>query len=265
MITLLSPAKKLDFADVPESLSYPRPHLQPHSQPDFLNRSRILVDCARKLNQGELSRLMKISHKLAELNHSRFREFSTPFTPDNAKQAVFAFRGDTYVGLDADSFDEGDLDFAQDHLRILSGLYGLLRPLDLIQPYRLEMGSRLSNPQGGNLYEFWNGQLSESLNVLAVNHTTPLVVNLASREYFKALDRERLQIPVLTPEFKEWRNGEAKVIGMMAKRARGMMARYIIRNRLESPKAMKDFSDGGYTFQADQSDQDRWVFMRERP
>ena len=214
MITLLSPAKKLDFTDVPEALSDPRPHLQPHSQPDFLNKSRILVDCARNLNQGELSRLMKISHKLAELNHSRFREFSTPFTPDNAKQAVLAFRGDTYVGLDADSFDEGDFDFAQDHLRILSGLYGLLRPLDLIQPYRLEMGSRLSNPQGSSLYEFWNGQLSESLNILAVNHTTPLVVNLASKEYFKAIDRERLQIPVLTPEFKEWRNGEAKVIGM---------------------------------------------------
>ncbi len=263
MIILLSPAKKLDFKESPGGISPPRPHAPPHSQPDFLEKSRILVERARELSRAELSRLMKISDKLADLNHARFREFSTPFTPDNAKQAVLAFRGDTYVGLDADSLDEGDLEFAQNHLRILSGLYGLLRPLDLIQPYRLEMGSRLSNPGGDTLYEFWNGRLSESLNAMAENHITPLVVNLASAEYFKAIDRKRLGIPVLTPVFKEWRNGEAKVIGMMAKRARGMMARHIIRNRLESPDAMKAFNDGGYAFQGDQSDGDTWVFMRE--
>ena len=256
MIILLSPSKKLYFKNIPEAL--------PYTQPNFLDKSRILIDHAKKLSQSELSRLMKISDKLASLSYARFREFSIPFTLDNAKQAVLAFRGDTYVGVDADSFDDKDLYFAQDHLRILSGLYGLLRPLDLIQPYRLEMGTRLPNQEGSDLYQFWNRQLAESLNALSKGHKTPLVVNLASNEYFKAIDRKRLKIPVLTPAFKEWLNGETKVLGMAVKRARGMMARFIIRNRLETPEAMKDFNDGGYAFQPDTSDEESWVFMRER-
>jgi len=269
MIILLSPAKKLDFEAAPGPLSHTRPHTRPHTlphtQPDFLDRSRILVDRARELSRGELSRLMKISDKLAALNHARFREFSTPFTPDNAKQAALAFRGDTYVGLDADSLDEGDLDFAQDHLRILSGLYGLLRPLDLIQPYRLEMGARFRPPHGDDLYGFWDGRLTAAVNEVIAKQPDPSVINLASKEYFKAVHVSDLKGPVITPVFKEVKSGVAKVLSMFAKRARGAMARYIIKNRLESPHQLKSFAEDGYAYRPELSDGKSWVYTREPP
>ncbi len=257
MLAIISPAKKLDF----ETES----PIARHSLPEFLERSEILVRSARKLSRDDLARSMKLSHRLADLNYRRFKAFATPFTLANAKQAALAFNGDTYVGLEAASLDEGDMAFAQDHLRILSGLYGLLRPLDLIQPYRLEMGARFRPPSGGDLYGFWDGALTESVNQVIRRQSDPTVVNLASKEYFKAISNAGLDGPVVTPVFKEVRDGESKVLGMFAKRARGAMARYIIKNRLTAPDGLKEFKEDGYAYQPALSDEAAWVFTREQP
>ncbi|MBL6958614.1 MAG: peroxide stress protein YaaA [Rhodospirillales bacterium] len=254
MLALISPAKKLDFTESPPAVGA--------SQPGFLKDSETLVKTARKLSRRQLQQLMGLSDKLADLNYERFKAFSTPFTADNAKQAVLAFSGDTYVGLDAASLDKKDLDFAQDHLRILSGLYGLLKPLDLIQPYRLEMGRRLNNPKGGDLYDFWGSSLTEAVNAAAAATKNPAVINLASNEYIKAVRPKDLEAPFITPVFKEVREDVAKVIGLFAKKARGMMARHIIKNRLSDPQALKAFTDGGYAYQPDLSDDAQWVFTR---
>ncbi|MBT5659585.1 MAG: peroxide stress protein YaaA [Rhodospirillaceae bacterium] len=254
MLILISPAKKLDFSTATGVIS--------HSQPDFIENAQILAERARKLTRGDLSRLMKISDKLADLNYDRFKNFSPPFTTENAKQAGFAFSGDTYKGLDFPSLAKDDMEFAQKHLRILSGLYGLLRPLDLIQPYRLEMGSRFSNPRGENLYDFWRSDITAAVNKAAAKHSDKTVINLASQEYISSLDKKSLNGPFLTPVFKEIKNGKARIIGLMAKRARGMMARYIIEKRLEKPEALKRFRDGGYAYQEDQSTPEAWVFTR---
>ncbi len=256
MLALVSPAKKLDFTNLASPIM--------HSQPDFLDRSQVLIKAARKLTRADLSRLMKLSDKLTELNFQRFKAFALPFTTANAKQAVLAFSGDTYVGFDAATLSEDDLVYAQGHLRILSGLYGLLRPLDLVQPYRLEMGSRMKNPQGSDLYDFWAGDLAEAIDRAVSDHKEPVVINLASNEYFKAARAKTMEARVITPIFKEVKDGEAKVLGMFAKRARGMMARFMVTKRIEDSEKLKKFNIGGYAFQNHLSDACSWVFTRKR-
>ncbi|MBT6096064.1 MAG: peroxide stress protein YaaA [Rhodospirillaceae bacterium] len=257
MLALISPAKKLDFeSDVT---------VADHTQPDFLDASEDLVGAARKLSRGQLAASMKLSDKLAELNFQRFRDFSTPFDLSNAKQAALVFNGDTYVGLQADSLTAKDMTFAQDHLRILSGLYGLLRPLDLIQPYRLEMGAKFRAPGGTDLYGFWDGQLAEAINEVTADHKDPSIINLASNEYFKAVQSKNLNADVITPVFKEIKDGQARTLGLFAKRARGAMARFMIKKRIEKPMGLKKFNDGGYEYRDDLSDAKSWVFTRQQP
>ncbi|RMF10062.1 MAG: peroxide stress protein YaaA [Alphaproteobacteria bacterium] len=254
MLVLISPAKKLDTT-IKDSVL-------PHTQPELIGEAEQLVAVARKLSRGDLGRLMNISDKLADLNYQRFQAFRTPFTPDNAKQGVLAFTGDTYVGLDAGSLNDEDLAYAQDHLRILSGLYGLLRPLDLMQPYRLEMGTKLANPRGEDLYDFWGDRITEAINEAVAGEAEPVVVNLASNEYIKAVKADKLKARFITPVFKVVKDGQARVLGMLAKRARGMMARYIIENRIEDPEQLKGFDADGYRFVAELSDDDRLEFHK---
>ena len=259
MLALVSPAKKLDFSTLDRPLA--------HTEPAFADDTGKLVKAARRLGRGKLQRLMKLSDSLGELNYRRFRDFAAEATPDNAKQAALAFAGDTYAGLDAASLDADDLAYAQNHLRILSGLYGLLRPLDLIQPYRLEMGSRLGTRRGADLYGFWGDKLARAIDSLVADHPSPVVVNLASSEYFKAVGTKSpgaksLRARVVTPVFKEEKNGMAKVIGFVAKRARGAMARHMITNRIETPDELKSFTGGGYRYRDKLSDGDTWVFTR---
>jgi cytoplasmic iron level regulating protein YaaA (DUF328/UPF0246 family) len=208
---------------------------------------------------------MKISENLADLNYKRFQSFTTPFDLSNAKQAALVFNGDTYLGLQAPTFSKNDFNFAQDHLRILSGLYGLLRPLDLIQPYRLEMGARFSPPNKRDLYDFWATQLTASINIELESHTHKNIINVASNEYFKVIDKKKLCGHLITPVFKEIKDGEARVIGMYAKKARGMMARYMIKNQIEAAEGLKKFNLGGYKFQKAQSDSNYWLFTRNQP
>ncbi|MGM0576435.1 MAG: peroxide stress protein YaaA [Myxococcota bacterium] len=255
MLAVISPAKKLDLEPPERDL--------PFTEPRLLEDAEALVEVARRLSREDLKRLMKISDRLADLNHERFQRFEAPFTPDNAKQAVLTFAGDTYSGLDAATLDADDLAWAQGHLAILSGLYGVLRPLDLMQPYRLEMGARLDNPRGKNLYEFWGDRPTRVLNAALEQQPDPTLVNLASHEYFRVVDEDVLAGPVVTPVFKEIRDGKVKVVGLMAKRARGAMARFMITRRLESPEGLKDFDEGGYAYRRDLSDDRRWVFTRE--
>ncbi|WP_259782823.1 peroxide stress protein YaaA [Aestuariispira ectoiniformans] len=257
MLVVVSPAKKLNFEDLAP--------FETHSQPDFLDHSEELIDVARKLTRADLGRLMKISDTLADLNYQRYQAFSQPFDLGNAKQAALAFSGDTYVGLDASSLSEEDFAFAQNHFRILSGLYGLLRPLDLMQPYRLEMGTRLQNDRGSDLYSFWGDIITNAINEALESQQDKTLINCASNEYFKAVRPKKLVGRVITPVFKEIKAGQAKVLGMFAKRARGMMARYVIENRLETPEGIKDFTTGGYQYRPDLSNDSDWVFTREQP
>ena len=245
MLILISPAKTLDFDTAPVT--------ERSSEPRFLDDSSTLVTVMQERTPAELATLMHISDPLAELNHRRFAQWRTPFTRDNAKQAVLAFRGDVYGGLDADSWREKDFEWAQDHLRILSGLYGVLRPLDLIQAYRLEMGTRIENPRGRDLYAFWKQQVSASIASELEALRTPLLVNLASNEYFGAVDTGALPGRVITPVFQDRKNGRYKVISFFAKRARGAMAAWIIRNRVRSAAKLRDFAVDGYRFDADAS------------
>jgi len=255
MLAIISPAKKLDF----ENSS----HHSKFSQPILIDRSEILAKKAKRLSRSELGRTMNLSEKLSDLNFNRFQRFSTPFSLENAKQAALVFNGDTYVGLEATSLKDEDLNFAQDHLRILSGLYGILRPLDLIQPYRLEMGARFQAPGGDNLYEFWGDSLAFELNKALDNHKDKSIINLASVEYFKAVDQSILEGNVITPVFKEVKDGVSKVLSFFAKRARGSMARYIIKNRIKNHDQIKSFDESGYKYQADLSEKNTWVFTRE--
>jgi len=257
MLALISPAKKLDFETDPS--------IDTHTHPDLLVRAEKLVARARKLSRAALAQTMKLSDTLAELNYQRYQAFKTPFTLANAKQAALVFNGDTYVGLDAKTLSEEDLIFAQDHLRILSGLYGLLRPLDLIQPYRLEMGAKFQPPRAANLYEFWGDTLSDEINSIVAAQGHACVVNCASNEYFKAVKPKKLAVPVITPVFKEVKDNQARVIGLFAKQARGMMARFIIVNRLHNSNDLKSFKSGGYTYREDLSEEFSWVFTRPQP
>ncbi|MBS9403004.1 peroxide stress protein YaaA [Halomonas sp. TRM85114] len=254
MLSVISPAKKLDF-ETPATQAL-------HTQPDYLDRSRELIDILRGYSPQRLSELMGISDKLAGLNAARYAEWHTPFTPDNAKPAAQAFRGDVYVGLEAETFSDSENAFAQDHLRILSGLYGLLRPLDLIQPYRLEMGTRLETPAGQDLYAFWRETLTAELDKAVAASGSRVLVNLASNEYFKAIDAQALEARVITPVFKDEKNGKLKIISFYAKKARGLMAAWIIRQGVNDPEALKDFDVAGYRFNAALSDADTLVFTR---
>lgn len=255
MLTVISPAKTLDF-ETP-------PHTKKNSQPPFLEQSEQLVVTMRKQSAKKLSKLMGISPKLAELNADRFQAWQQPFTPDNAKPAVLAFRGDVYLGLEAENYSERDFNFAQKNLRILSGLYGLLRPLDLIQPYRLEMGTRIKNSGGNDLYEYWDTRLTEHLGEELAGHRNKSLINLASNEYFKAVKPNLLPGRVITPIFKDYKNGTYKVLSFFAKKARGYMASYIVQNRINKPEDIKSFNVDGYRFNPDLSDGDDWVFTRK--
>ena len=208
---------------------------------------------------------MKISEKLADLNFLRFNQFSTPFNLSNAKQAAFMFKGDTYVGLNSETFTDEDIKFAQKQLRILSGLYGILKPLDLIQPYRLEMGARFEPPKTSDLYNFWGNRLTVAINEELKNHENQSIVNLASKEYFKAIKSKNILGEIITPVFKEIKGGKVRTLGMFAKRARGMMARFMIKNRVKEPFELKNFNEGGYQFVKDLSNDHEWTFTRQQP
>ena len=251
MILVISPAKTLDFTTPARTSA--------GTQPRHLKQSAALIKLLKPLDPEAVARLLGISPDLAALNAGRYQQWKTPFTAANAKPAALAFAGDVYGGLDAPSLGEADLEFAQAHLRILSGLYGLLRPLDLIQPYRLEMGTRLANPKGKDLYAFWRETLTRDL---AQELGSGPLVNLASEEYFKAVTASALGAPVITPVFQDWKNGDYKVISFFAKRARGLMARHAIRKRLQDPEGLKRFKAEGYAYDAKASDPERWVFRR---
>lgn len=254
MLVIVSPAKKLNFAATNRPIGA--------TTPAFIDETQELVAEAQKCSAGELGRLMKISDKLAELNYQRFQNFSFPFTPKNAKQAVLAFDGDTYVGLEAETLSDDDLNVAQNKLRILSGLYGILRPLDLIQPYRLEMGTKFKTDHGTNLYDFWDDKITKEINKICTENGYDFVINCASNEYSKVIQPKKLQSTLITPVFKEIRGGAAKTIGIMAKKARGSMARYVIENKITKIDDLKQFDLGGYSYQDQDSTATNWVFSR---
>lgn len=257
MLSVLSPAKKLDFET-------PAP-VETATQPDYLDDSRRLVDILKDYSPQALSELMGISDRLAGLNAARFADWQLPFDRENAKQAVFAFKGDVYAGLEAEKWDQASLEWAQKRLRILSGLYGMLRPLDLIMPYRLEMGTRLENPAGRDLYAFWRDTLTRDLDC-AVQRAggDPVLVNLASNEYFSAIDRKALESDVITPVFKDLKNDQYKVVSFYAKKARGRMSAWIVQNGIERREQLRTFDLDGYRFNEAMSDERTPVFTRKQ-
>ncbi len=257
MLTVISPAKTLDF-DTP-------PSTRKATRPRFLEQAEQLVEDARALSSDDIRDLMGVSEQIAELNHRRFMNWGTPFTLDNAKQAILAFKGDVYTGLEAETLTAAQLDFAQRHLCILSGLYGLLRPLDLMQPYRLEMGLKFDNRGGRNLYEFWGDEITRGLDALIRKSGSPVLVNLASNEYFKSVRPGALDAEIITPVFKDLKGGRYRVISFYAKKARGQMARYVIEQELDEPAGLKKFRGGGYRYDKAQSTAREWVFTREAP
>lgn len=255
MLHVISPAKTLDFESAPA--------INDHTQPQFLEHSQELIDQLRHLTPADVSSLMDISEKLGELNARRFKEWQLPFSLRNAKQAVLAFKGDVYTGMQAELFSKKDFNFAQQHLRILSGLYGLLRPLDLIQPYRLEMGTGFANTRGKNLYHFWGDIITNQLNTELTARKEKVLVNLASTEYWSSVNTKKLDADVITPVFKDRKNGQYKIISFFAKKARGMMSAYIIQQQLKHCESVKDFNVAGYTFNESMSSASEWVFTRE--
>ena len=249
MLVVVSPAKKLNMSLV-QGLSV--------SEPYFKKNVDELVNFVRDLSLKELEKLMDISTNLAELNKKRFNEFGN----QQKKAAAFAFAGDTYKGLSVEKLEKNDVEYAQKHLRIISGLYGLLRPLDEIEPYRLEMGSKLKGKHGSSLYEYWGNKISENLNQHAKTIGSKILVNCASNEYFNAIDTNKLSLKVITPIFMENKNGKQKIISFYAKNARGAMARFIIQNRLQSEKDLKKFDLDGYVYNAEKSSEGKFVFIR---
>ncbi|WP_249677404.1 peroxide stress protein YaaA [Pseudomonas abieticivorans] len=257
MLMVISPAKTLDFETPPVT--------QRFTQPQYLDHSQELIQILRELSPAQISELMHLSDKLAGLNAARFGSWNPAFTPDNAKQALLAFKGDVYTGLGAQTLGEDDFSYAQQHLRMLSGLYGLLRPLDLMQPYRLEMGTKLANARGKDLYAFWGTQISEWLNEALAEQGDDVLLNLASNEYFSAVKRTALKARIVNVDFKDLKNGQYKIISFYAKKARGMMARHVIEQRIDNPEALKQFDVQGYRFSAEQSKTDQLVFLRDHP
>ena len=254
MLILISPAKTLDYQSELTTKRFTQPALLEHSQQ--------LIREARKLSAPQIKALMGISDKLADLNATRFHDWHPDFTPDNARQAILAFKGDVYTGLQAETFSEADFDFAQQHLRMLSGLYGVLRPLDLMQPYRLEMGIRLENPRGKDLYQFWGDEITKTLNAVLEAQGDDVVINLASDEYFRSVKPKALAGRIIKPVFLDEKNGKFKVISFYAKKARGLMSRYIIENRLSKPEQLTGFDSEGYFFDAESSSAEELVFKR---
>ena len=265
MIFVISPAKALDYTTPSTTATY--------THPAFLDEAAELIGILCRYSPAEVAALMQLSDTLAALNVARYASWSRPFSPDNAKQAILAFNGDVYDGLAAPSMTEEDLAWAQSHVRILSGLYGILRPLDLMQPYRLEMGTRLRNARGANLYAFWGDRLAQALNQLLANAQAKdgeedkgdgsVLVNLASEEYFKAVRRDSLKGRRITPVFEDWKGGRYKIISFYAKRARGLMVRYAVLNRLKQVEGLKNFDSEGYAFCPEASEGDTWVFRRQ--
>lgn len=257
MLVVISPAKKLDFESENFASSSDAPRL--------LDQAEMLAKKAKRLRAADLKAMMGISDALAELNVARFKAFETPFTPANARPAIDAFKGDVYIGMDAPTMSEEDRDYANKRIRILSGLYGLLRPLDLMQAYRLEMGTKFVTRRGKDLYSFWGNRISKALNEDFADHEDPVLVNLASGEYFKAVQQKALKARIVTPVFKEVKDGNARVISFLAKKARGMMARYIIDKRINDAEELKAFDREGYRYDESASTATEWVFSRPQP
>ena len=258
MLTIISPAKSLDFDS--------KVATKKHSNPQFLKEASELVDGLRKLSPASISSLMSISEKLANENFNRFNEWKTPFKLDNSRQAIFAFKGDVYLGLKAEELNTYDLNYAQKHLRILSGLYGILRPLDLMQAYRLEMGSKFGAKNKSNLYEFWGTKITDRINTEldAQPKSTRFLVNLASNEYFSSIKTKGVNAEIVTPEFKDWSKDRYRIISFFAKRARGLMAAYIVKNRIKSPEKLMEFDVDGYSYCSGESTESKLVFKRKK-
>ena len=251
---IISPAKTLDYESPLTTENF--------TIPDYLANSAELVDLMKKKSLADLVDMMQISKKIAELNVERFKSWELPFSPVNARQALLAFKGDVYKGLDTATLSEENFDYAQSHLRILSGLYGLLRPLDLIQPYRLEMGLKLNSKKTNTLYQFWGEKITDGLNALLEEQEKPVLVNLASNEYFKSVNSNNLKCRLITPEFRDLKNGKYKIIQFFAKKARGLMVRYAIDHLISNPEDLKKFNYDGYAFNSELSHADNWVFSR---
>jgi cytoplasmic iron level regulating protein YaaA (DUF328/UPF0246 family) len=257
MLLVISPAKTLDYDTPPATTRF--------TQPQFLDHAQELIGQLREMSPQQIGELMHLSDKLAALNVARYGSWHPDFTPTNAKQALLAFKGDVYTGLATEDFSEADFDFAQAHLRMLSGLYGVLRPLDLMQPYRLEMGTKLANARGNNLYDFWGERISGWLNEALTEQGDDILLNLASNEYFGAVKRKALNARIIDTEFKDLKNGQYKIISFYAKKARGLMARYVIKERIRDPEQLKAFDYQGYRYSAEQSKPDSLVFLRDHP
>ena len=255
MLALISPAKTLDYESTLPT--------EQHTLPRLLDHSQQLIDVAKQLSASQIAQLMSVSEKIAQLNVPRFNDWQSDFNLSNARQALFAFKGDVYTGLDAYALSEDDLQFAQQHLRMLSGLYGLLRPLDLMMPYRLEMGTKLANPRGANLYAFWGDTITQLINTDLAEAQSELLVNLASDEYYKSVTEKNIKAEIIKPVFLDQKNGKYKVISFYAKKARGLMARYIIEHKLERAEDLKSFNTDGYYFDADSSLHGELVFKRD--
>lgn len=256
MLFLLSPAKSLDYET-------PLPAGLPYTTPQFVEQSSALIEVLRTHSPQSIATLMDLSDKLSALNVARYEAWQPHFTADNSRQALLAFNGDVYEGLEARTLSADDLGWAQTHVAILSGLYGVLRPLDRMQPYRLEMGTRLTTEAGNTLYQYWGDRLAEHLNTCLRADTTPVVVNLASQEYFKAIDRKALKARVIDCVFEDWKSGAYKIISFHAKRARGLMARYAITHRITIPHQLEGFDVDGYSFNPAASVPERLVFRRK--
>ena len=254
MLMLISPAKKLDFETAANTKEY--------TEASFLDDSMELIEELRELSEKDISKLMKLSDALSELNYNRFHDFSLPFDLENAKQALYAFRGDVYTGLDADTLTKKELKFAQKHLRILSGLYGILKPLDLMQAYRLEMGTKFKNTRGKDLYEFWGMKLTDELNATLKKQKTDVLLNLASNEYFKSVKKKEINAEIINPVFKDEKNGQYKIISFYAKKARGLMVRYVLDNQITDVEDIKGFDYEDYSYNKAMSKGNDWVFTR---
>lgn len=257
MLIVISPAKTMDFESSPITKVY--------TLPQMLRQSKVLIDELSSKSSADIQKLMNISPKLAELNMERYHNWSRPFKPGNAKQAILAFKGDVYVGLQAECFTEDQFSYAQHHLRILSGLYGVLRPLDLIQPYRLEMGVKLVNPLGSNIYQYWGSKITNNINKQLKVIDSKTLLNLASIEYFKSIKPDSIKADIVSPIFKDWNNGQYKLISFFAKKARGTLSAWVIKNQVEDPQQLMNFSGDGYQYSAEQSTPLNPVFLRKQP
>lgn len=257
MLAVISPAKTLDLSPPDSAIE--------HTQPELLEYAQQLVDVMRKKSKADIGKLMSISDKLAELNRDRYQEFSTPFTSENAKQAMLAFKGDVYQPLEIDSYKKADFNYAQKHVRTLSGLYGVLRPLDLMQAYRLEMGTKLKTDRGKSLYDFWGSLITDNLNEALGQQRGRHLINLASNEYFDSVQTSDIDADIITPMFKDLKKGKYVIVSFYAKKARGMMVNYMIRNRAKKPADLKNFQVAGYAFNAELSDDKTYTFTRDEP